>query len=471
MLVGACSGADDGAPPSTAAPAVPAAAVTTATVPSTARSTAPLPAPRCLTPTIDAEPVTITMWEILGGDSAPDVFADLVAEFNASQSRVKLVVESAGGAMALLRRLSDTPTDAWPDIAMSTPQSIRRLVDTGRVVPPAECPSGASADDSLLPIVRATFSYEGRLVAAPFGVSTPLLWFDAAEFRAAGLDPSEPPTTLEELFDASAALVASGVSPYGLVLYDWMANHFLLTAALQRGELVATPDNGRRGGTPVVALDTAANAEVVQWMRDMVRTGGAVWIGITPSGVEDLTRIIDPVDGAVMSIHTSAALGDVIALIEAGSFPGVELGVAPIPGVARGAGVGGNGLFLIDHGDPRRAGAAAEVIEWFTRPEQIARLVAATGYLPPSFPVAAEPDVVASWSAHPQLRVGWEQVLALPGNDVTAGPLFGPSTEVNQLLSDFSATVATRDVDPSDVLADLTARINAVLEQYQLVVG
>jgi sn-glycerol 3-phosphate transport system substrate-binding protein len=478
MTAAACAGSDAGtgaADRGTVTSAPDAAAPTSAddgapgtTEPSTV---APTAIGRCSEPATGAAQATVLLWEIIGGDEGQNAFDELVAEFNASQTAVRLVAESVGGANDLLFTLSQTPAAEWPDLVVATPQALKRLLDSGRVVRPDECPGGQVAGDGLLPVVRATYEVDGVLQAVPFGVSTSVLWFDAVEMRAAGLDPASPPATLEALAAASRQIVDSGVSPYGLVVYDWMTAYLITNGALQRGEMFALPDNGRSGGPVSVDLDTPANRETLTWLRDIVAVNGGVSIGLTPAGVEDLTRVADPLDGATMTVHTSAALGDVIALLEAGSFPGVELGVSPLPGPGRGAVLGGNGFFLIDHGDPARAGAAFDVVTWFTEPANIARFDAATGYIPPSFRVAAEPVLVAAWAEHPEMRVAWDQVLALPGNDVTAGALFGPSAEVERLFFELTADVVDNGMPPAEALQGLTDDINALLAQYDAVIG
>lgn len=425
---------------------------------------------RCSEP-VDADaPVVLRLWEVVGGDQGQNVFDELVAEFNASQTAIRLVAESVGGANDLLNTLSKTPPDQWPDVVVATPQAMKRLLDSGRVVAPDECPDGAAVESGLLPVVHATYSVGDQLQGVPFGVSTTVLWFDAAEMRAAGLDPASPPATLEELAAASRQIVDSGASPHGLVVYDWMAAYLLTNGALQRGEVFAEPDNGRAGGPVSVALDTPTNRATLSWLREVVERDGAISIGLTPSGVEDLTRVADPLDGATMTLHTSAALGDVIALLEAGSFPGVELGVSPLPGPGRGAVLGGNGFLLVDHGEPGRVGAAFEAVRWLTEPANIARFDAATGYIPPSFAVAAEPVLVAAWAEHPQMRVAWDQVLALPGTDVTAGPLFGPSSEVERLFFALTADVVDNGLPVAEALQGFTDDVNALLAQYDAVV-
>ena len=410
---------------------------------------------------------TITVWHIFAGDQAPDTFAALAADFHSTHPSLTLQVEKVGGYDDLIKRLQAEPKENWPDIVVSGPSGLKRLADSKMTIAPAECPSGNKLKDALLPVIAATYSIRGELQAVPYGVSTPVLLFDANEMSAAGLDPSKPPTTPEALLAASKQVVEKGVSPHGLVVYDWYAGFLVHQWAAQRGDLVATPNNGRNGEDITVDYNTPQNREALQWIIDIVQGGDAIWIGGNQSSFDDLAKIIDTKDGAVMSIHTSGSIGDVLRLLDGGSFPGVALGVGPMPGPGVGALVGGNGMWLVDHGSPERAGAAWEAIEWLTEPTQMARFDVATGYVPPSKAVAAEQVIVDAWSVHPQLRVGYDQLYNTPGSPATAGALYGPSTEIDSIFFDLTRSIIEHGVSPADALQKASQATNDLLTQYK----
>ena len=454
---------------------------------STGSSPTPTPTPLSMTPesakvfptgercaTVSAErsaaPVVVKLWNIFGGTIAPTTFSDLVTSFNESQSQVRLEVTAVGGAAEMLRRLQESPESKWPDIVMATPQSLKRLVDTGRIIAPGECADGERITADLLPVVRSSYSLRGQLQAFPYGVSTTVLMFDAAEFARAGLDPQDPPSTLDELRAASKQVVDTGVSPYGLVLSKWTGHYLINQGAAQRGAVIAEPDNGHSGGPIGVDYDTPENRDAIDWMHEVMTEAGGVWIGLTPSGLEDLTRIVAPTDGAVMTLHSTGSLGDVIAILDTGSFPTAELGVGAMPGPAPGGLIGGNGLWIVDHGDPERAGAAFEAIRWLTDRPNLARFDAATGYIPPTLAVAAEPVVAAAWAEHPQLRIGWEQVRLLSADAASAGAAFGPNSEIDELLFALSIAVVEQGESAANVLPRLTDAANALLRNYDALV-
>lgn len=414
----------------------------------------------------------VVVWHVLTNEAAGRSFEEDVTEFNASQPDIRVVAERVElGTEGLLARLADTDPEEWPDLILSQPQALRRLVDTNRIVPPDECGAVEAVVGRLLPVVRASYSIDDTLQAVPYGVSTPILLFDAAEYRAAGLDPADPPTTLDELASASRQIVESGASPYGLVVYDWYGTFLINQGAAQRGDLVAEPANGRRGGPLTVDYRTPENWAATEWMKRVVAEDGGVFIGGIPSGLENLLKIVDRTEGGTMTIQTSGALGDLIEILEAGSYPGVELAVGPMPGPGSGGLVGGNGFWLVDHGDPVRTANAYEVARWMVEPVRLADYIVRTGYIPPSFDVAFEPAVLQRWEEYPQLRVGFDQLATQSESDADAGAVFGPSVEIDYVFYRFTNRVMNEEMSVDEALDQLTVDVQAELDRYQAIVG
>ena len=467
LLAAACTGGSSSSAPDAAEPRTQSSASTATQV---VASTDPIPVPSRCAAEVAAESVSV--WHVLGTNAAGAVFEARTTEFNASQDRIRVEARNVeGGTEGLLALLAETDTSNWPDIVVSQPQALRRLVDSGTIVPPGECGDVEATMGSLLPVVKASYSYRDVLQAVPFGVSSPILLFDSAEFRAAGLDPEQPPTSLEELAAASKLIVDSGVSPFGLVVYDWFGTFLINQGAAQRGELIATPANGREGGALTVEYTTPANRLAMNWLVSVVENDGGVFIGGIPSGLENLIRIVQPADGGTMTIQTSGSLGDLIDILEAGSYPGVELGVGPLPGPGPGGLVGGNGFWLIDHGDRARVRSAYTFVDWMIEPSRLAGYVVETGYVPPSIRVASEAAVVERWADYPQLRVAFDQLITQTGNDEDAGATFGPSVEIDYTFYRLTNRVLGEGMSVENGLRDLTVDVQAELDRYEAIVS
>src|SRR4029450_13121040 len=88
-------------------------------------------------------------------------------------------------------------TGDLPDIAQIQDISLQQMIDSGTVLPAAACVKADKSDlsDHLERVVDY-YTVEGTLWPVPFNVSNPVLYYDKAKFRAAGLDPEDPPATL-----------------------------------------------------------------------------------------------------------------------------------------------------------------------------------------------------------------------------------------------------------------------------------
>lgn len=405
----------------------------------------------------------MVLWHSLGGNVAGDVMIQLQDEFNRTH-KAHLTTKHIGGDPEMVDALARTPVKDWPDIVVTSENITRTLLDTKRFLAPSACDAQLGSD--MFPVVRQTYTVDGDLQAMPWGVSLPVLVFDAAKFRKAGLDVAAPPLTLTELLHDSDAIAKSGASPQGLVLSDWCANVVLEQYAAKRGEPVALPDDGHTTRQFTVDLATAANIADLQALRDGVQAGHVQWMGGNPSGFDDLLNIAVPGGGAVMAIHTAAALGEVISLLDGGNFPGVELGVGPLPGPGPGSLIGGNALWLADPHDATVAGRAWAVMDWLYQPAQLATLAAATGYVPPTEAASRQQVLLDSWAAHPQLRVAYDQMLATPVTTASSGLVLGPSIDFDFILFDACTKIITGGADVETTLRQTSALVNDIVSDY-----
>jgi sn-glycerol 3-phosphate transport system substrate-binding protein len=241
---------DSSSPPSSAAPGS-SAGETTVPPPTTVTdsgasdtSTPPIQAGRCA----DAPPAngaTVTLWHPFS-EQAAAVFEGLVADLTEERPDLVVDVVAIPGYDQLVTRLREVPSDDLPDLIIGGVNHITALLDSGVTVDPAECAAtdGTALWDDLLPLAEATFTVDGRLVGVPYNVSTPVLVFDAARFRAAGLDPDSPPRRPDELRAATEVMLSSGAAAAGLALYDAATSWLVEQWSAQDGRVLAIPDNG-----------------------------------------------------------------------------------------------------------------------------------------------------------------------------------------------------------------------------------
>ena len=258
-----------------------------------------------------------------------------------------------------------------------------------------------------------------------------------------------------------------------MVLYDRAASWLVEQSAAQDGRLLVDPANGREG-TAVTAVEFATPEAIanVERFRVLNREGYILWAGINQSGRDDLLQLVNPDAPSGLTLHTSASIGDVVRAVESGLIgAGVEVGAAPLPGNTPGGLAGGGAWWLLDHDDPARVGAAWTLVDWLIQPDRLAEMAAFTGYVPTTERAAASDVTTASWEAIPALRVGYEQLAAMPDTDAAAGMQVGPMVEVQRALEVAASVAIEADQDPAEQLRLAEGTALTALGAYDAIYG
>ena len=407
-------------------------------------------------------PVRITVWHAEGGDRGRRL-RELIASFDASRPDITVAVEQTpGGRQDLLDRWRSTGAAERPSIVALPEDTTRLLADSRQTVAPGRC--FAEAVPEALPVIEASWSVDGMVQAMPFAVSTPVLLYDRQAFRDAGLDPAEPPATLEELRTAAERLVGKRVVPVGL-LFDtgpkgggtWFVEQW----SAQVGATVVNPGNGRRRSAVAARWADGPAVEHLRWLRDMVADGLARSVGSNVRGLDDLTALFADPQAAAMTLHTSGALGE----LNDARGRDLDLGVAPLPGPGEGSLPGGVALWLAaDKSDDETRAAWALEAYLGSAPVQ-ARWAAATGYVPISREAAEAEPVRAAWRAHPELAVAYRALADQGTSAAELGMSVGPEQEVEQLLAG-AVTSAALGADPREALTAAADDCDRLLAAY-----
>jgi sn-glycerol 3-phosphate transport system substrate-binding protein len=278
-------------------------------------------------------PVNITFWhsEIA---SANDNLVKLVERFNASQNEVMVEPIYQGNDSELtLKLIASMPSGNVPTVAYMSEPYTQPMIDSGEIVPIQQYIDRDKYDLSdFAPAAIAYYTVDDTLYAMPFAMTVPLMYYNKIPFREAGLDPDRPPKDLDEVREASEKLAqrdsAGNITRYGFALdiFSWYVEVMLAGA----DELWVNNDNGRAGVATEVAFDNDAGREFFRWWYDMVHDGLLLNVGRDPSGASALLAM--GARKAVMTISISAAMRSIVDVLAQG-IEGVELGVAPVPGI------------------------------------------------------------------------------------------------------------------------------------------
>jgi sn-glycerol 3-phosphate transport system substrate-binding protein len=420
--------------------------------------------------------VSITFWHSETA-SAKDNLVKLVDRFNASQNEVKVEAIFQGNDQDLALKLitslrgGDVPTVAY----MSEPYT-EPMIDSESVVPVQDYVDRDEYDVSdFPPAALAYYTVDGTLYAMPCGLAVPLMYYNKNPFREVGLDPEQPPRDLDEARAASEKLIqrdsAGNVTRYGFALeiHPWFVELMLAGA----GQLYVNNDNGRDGFATEVAFDNDAGRELFQWWYGMVHDGLALNVGWDPSGANGLLAV--GALKAAMVLSTSAAMRSIVDVLERG-VEGVDLGVAPVPGipgkVPEGSpGVYSRSLWIMSARPEVERDAGWKFIKWLVEPEQQAEWFAGSGYLPvrnSAYDLPAAKDIIAQY---PQFQIPADLFAKTATSTAALGPLIGPFQQVRDAVTDAIESMLAGDATPEKAIAGAVEAGNAAISEYNKRLG
>ncbi len=304
----------------------------------------------------------------------------------------------------------------------------------------------------------------------PFNVSNPVLYYDKNTFTAAGLDPNQPPTTLDDVTEYSKKIKATGQYEYGygLKLDPW----YIEQMSAKAGVPYVNNGNGRDARATKVAFDNPTGLEIFSWMHDMVADKLAVTNSADgPSSFDNLLGIRSKRNA--MSIDTSAALGTISQVLSSGEGGGVSLGVGPMPGPKGDGGVlvGGAALYVPKKSSPEKQAAAWDLIKFLDSSSSQAEWAAATGYVPLRKSAAQSSTVQDLWRKEPGYKVAYDQLINGVNNTATAGPVIGPYQEVRDAVLAGEQQMFSQGTAAKSALASAAQNADKAIAEYNARIG
>lgn len=162
-----------------------------------------------------AEPVTLNLWTI---DKPGQYHYKMAEEFAAKNPDIKVNVRSVQfqdmvNELAKAMATGEAPDVTYidnPDVALFASHNL--LLD----MKPMIDKSSVIKLDQIYPGPLASVSYKGGIYGVPRGANTIALYYNADMFKAAGLDPDQPPKTWDELYADAQKLTQKDKGIYGL---------------------------------------------------------------------------------------------------------------------------------------------------------------------------------------------------------------------------------------------------------------
>lgn len=427
-------------------------------------------AEECPVGAIEAEggPVEIVYWHSMQ-DALEDTLTELTEQFNDAQDDVVVtLVNQTSYEDTLEKYRVALGSGDLPDLIQIEDTGTQVMIDSQNVVPAQACVDAGELDVSdVIERVPAYYSVNETLYPVPFNVSNPILYYNKKAFEAAGLDPEAPPTTLDEVREYAQQIVDETDWEYGITFIQnaWFLEHWLAMA----GEEYVNNGNGREARATETLIDSETAVAMFEWLDGMEADGLALNVGSGSANIEHFAAIGN--DQAAMTWDTSAALGQVLALLP--TFPNVDLGASEFPGPAGDGGVlvGGAANYVLASSGPAEQEAAFRFASFLTEAQSQSTWSAGTGYLPID-EAAPEMDPLATrWEEVPEFRIPYEQLLEGDLTVATAGPVIGDYQGVRNAVTRAMETLFSSDTPAAEVLATAKQEADEAIQEYNARIG
>ncbi|HJQ46743.1 MAG TPA: ABC transporter substrate-binding protein [Amycolatopsis sp.] len=332
-------------------------------------------------------PVTITFLSYSYGqaNAQGDGLKQLIADFQAANPTITVQPQSVATADALTKLQSSVVAGNPPDVAQIGWSKIAQAAGTLPLRPFEDITSSAdwqSTISGLVPsVLKATpVGAEKKIVAMPFLMGTPVLFYNADLFKQAGLDPAHPPTTMAEMKTAALAIKSKtgADGTYVSVVDPGKSDYLTQSVVNSAGGALVTPNGD-------ITVDSQPVITALSAMQDLTRSGAQPAVQF---------------DSALAAFNTGK-LGMLVTT--AGGLPTLDaaakgkfgLQVASLPGFAGMPAkptFSGSGLSILTK-DSAKAQAAWKFVQFLTNDKSFQFIASKMGYLPlrPAAFSAADP--------------------------------------------------------------------------------
>ena len=414
--------------------------------------------------------VDITFWNSMTQANGTTLTA-ITNAFNSSQSQVHVTLVNQASYDDTWQKYEAGLTNGQlPDAVQLEDQRTQAAIDTQSFLPVQSCMNAAkySTSDYLARPLNY-WKVNGTQWALPFAVSAPILYYNQSAFTKAGLNPSDPPTTLSQMTADAKALKASG-SGMGLVLDPWHLETWLASA----NQLFVNNSNGRSARATAGVFDTKTSVSIFNQLDQLVRSGDAT---TNPSsGPDEYDNLLGIGSGKYgMTIETSAALGTVTQLLSGGQYSNVKLGIGPFPvyssSVQGGIEPGGSGVYISNKVPAIDQAASWDFLSYICNTQSQATWAAGTGYIPVRKSSAQTATVQHLWTTNPGYKVAYNEINNGANTPATSGSVIGPYADVRTDILNAEISMYTAGVSPSSAVKSAESNVNNTISSYNSRLG
>ncbi|WP_110180701.1 extracellular solute-binding protein [Nocardioides solisilvae] len=329
----------------------------------------------------------LTWWDTSDPENEAPAFEELIKRFNEEYPDVEVNYQSVpfGEAQNKFKTAASSGSGA-PDILRAEVAWVPEFASLGYLY---ALDGTAALEGNFLETPLSSNEYDGSTYGVPQVTDTLGLMYNKELFQKAGLDPEAPPTTWDEVREASEALQQkAGVEG----IYLNAAGYFMLPFLYGEGGDLLDVD------AETITVNSEENVAGLTVAQQMVKDGTAA----KPNASDSY--------GTMMTLFKEGKVGmivngpwEVANIAGDPKFGGFEnLGIAAVPGGSEQAGapVGGHNYVVWSGMDEAKADAALAFVEFMASPESQAYVAEELGLLPgnaDAYDLLSDNEKVSAW--------------------------------------------------------------------------
>lgn len=314
---------------------------------------------------------------------------------------------------------------------------------------------------SFLPAVAGYFSDgAGQLLALPFNISTPVLFYNKDAFRKAKLDPEKAPKTWYEMPKAMGELVDAGFEcVYTTVWPSWVHIENMST---WHNQDFASRENGLLGLDATLVFNTHLMVRHASFLSSWARAGYFTYSGRAVEGERRFAR------GECAMVTASSS-----SYAELRNEAKFDFGIAPLPhyddirGAPHHTMIGGAGLWALAGRKPAEYRGAARFLAWLARPEVQADWHQRTGYVPVTRAAYEFTAQKGFYRNNPGHEIAIRQLLLNQPTRESRGIRLGEFPEIRAIIEEELEAVWEGKVPPKLALDRAAERGNVLLRKFE----
>lgn len=412
----------------------------------------------------DKEITEVVFWHSFSGPTG-EAFTSIIDDYNKGRGKeknihVELVYQGYEGTDKVTLAYQTKDYKNAPDINVGLTSTIPAVMEMDWSVSVERFMNNPDSDitkDSFYDSLQRACTYEGEMVAVPFGNSIPLLYYNIDMLKEVGYE--DAPETMDELVEYVEALTIKDgdeVTRYGLNMQ--VKRYQLVEFIVSQTENSFFGDNegGRKAPmTRITAGEDGTMKAFLEKLQQLLETGGYKYI-------EDNIKEEFAQGLHAMVIMSSSRLGTMDELMPS------QYMTAYIPKVneydTNGAAVGGSCLNLFDRKDEKRLEAAWDVMQFCTLPENQYIFSTASGYLPVNKECEELEEMQKYYEEKPHFKVALEQMKS--SNPLSQEPFDLTYNAINGIITETMLEFCQGDLSVDDTVTAIVDQCNDVLDEY-----